>query len=139
MVAPGTGIMTTARRGGYRSFQGTSASAPIVAGSAALLLSVNPALNNDDISGMLLSSAKDLGEIGWDIEYGVGLVNPLNALGKKGRYEAGISSPKRDAIINVKNQKELVIIGSTMIPLFSSWSLEFGIGEVPNTWFPIQS
>ena len=139
MVAPGTGIMTTARRGGYRSFQGTSASAPIVAGTAALLLSVNPALNNDDITGMLLSSAKDLGEIGWDIEYGAGLVNPLNALGKKGRYEAGISSPKRDAIINVKNQKELAIIGSTMIPLFTSWSLEFGIGEVPNEWFPIQS
>jgi subtilisin family serine protease len=139
MVAPGTGIMTTARRGGYRSFQGTSASAPIVAGSAALLLSVNPALNNDDITGMLLSSAKDLGEIGWDIEYGAGLVNPLNALGKKGRYEAGISSPKRDAIINVKNQKELVIIGSTMIPLFTSWSLDFGIGEVPNEWFPIKS
>ena len=139
MVAPGTGIMTTARRGGYRSFQGTSASAPIVAGTAALLLSVNPALNNDDITGMLLSSAKDLGEIGWDIEYGAGLVNPLNALDKKGRYEAGISSPKRDAIINVKNQKELAIIGSTMIPLFTSWSLEFGIGDVPNEWFPIQS
>jgi subtilisin family serine protease len=139
MVAPGTGIMTTARRGGYRSFQGTSASAPIVAGSAALLLSVNTALKNDDITGMLLSSAKDLGAMGWDIEYGSGLVNPLNALGKKGRYEAGISSPKRDAMINVKNQKELVIIGSTMVPLFSSWSLEFGIGEVPNEWFPIQS
>ncbi|MFM8455839.1 MAG: S8 family serine peptidase, partial [Ignavibacteria bacterium] len=64
MVAPGTGIMTTARRGGYRSFQGTSASAPIVAGTAALLLSVNPAVNNDDITGMMLSSAKDLGDIG---------------------------------------------------------------------------
>ncbi|MGA1307033.1 MAG: S8 family serine peptidase, partial [Candidatus Kapaibacteriota bacterium] len=59
MVAPGTGIMTTARRGGYRSFQGTSAAAPIVAGTAALLLGVNPAANTDDIKGMLLSSAKD--------------------------------------------------------------------------------
>jgi len=138
MVAPGTGIMTTARRGGYRSFQGTSASAPIVAGTAALVLSVNPALNNDDITGMMLSSAKDLGEIGWDIEYGAGLVNPLNALGKKGRYEAGITSPKRDAIINVKNQTELAIIGSTMIPMFNSWSLEYGIGENPSTWNPIK-
>ncbi|MFM8839872.1 MAG: S8 family serine peptidase [bacterium] len=138
MVAPGTGIMTTARRGGYRSFQGTSASAPIVAGTAALLLSVNPALSNDDITGMLLSSAKDLGEIGWDFEYGAGIINPVNALNKKGRYEASITSPKRDAIINVKNQKELAIIGSTMIPLFSSWSLEIGIGDVPNAWTPIQ-
>lgn len=132
MVAPGTGIMTTARRGGYRSFQGTSAAAPMVAGTAALLLGVNPSANTDDITGMILSSTKDLGEMGWDIEYGSGLVNPLNALAKKGGFEAQITSPKRDAII--MDQDSIPIIGSTVTPMFSAWSLDYGFGDTPTMW-----
>lgn len=30
------------------------------------------------------------------------------------------------------------IIGSTGIPLFSSWSLEYGYGELPNSWITLQ-
>ncbi|NBO71689.1 hypothetical protein EBV26_14605, partial [bacterium] len=135
MVAPGTGIMTTARRGGYRSFQGTSAAAPIVAGTAALLLGVNPAANTDDIKGMLLSSTKDVGEPGWDIEYGSGLISPVNALAKKGGFEAEITSPKRDAIITA--QDSIAIIGSTVTPMFSGWSLDYGKGDTPAAWTSI--
>ncbi|MFZ9760296.1 MAG: S8 family serine peptidase, partial [Candidatus Kapaibacteriota bacterium] len=135
MVAPGTGIMTTARRGGYRSFQGTSAAAPIVAGTAALLLGVNPAANTDDIKGMMLSSTKDVGEPGWDIEYGSGLISPVNALAKKGGFEAEITSPKRDAIITA--QDSIAIIGSTVTPMFSGWSLDYGKGDTPAAWTSI--
>jgi subtilisin family serine protease len=75
LVAPGTDIYTTAVDGKYTVVSGTSFSAPHVSGIAALYRSVYP-----DIDAMLLkmaleSSARDLGETGFDWYYGHGLVD----------------------------------------------------------------
>lgn len=42
LAAPGVDVLTTQIQGGYRLFSGTSASAPFVSGTAALLLAQNP-------------------------------------------------------------------------------------------------
>jgi len=59
---------------------GTSASCPIVAGVAALILSVNPTLTNEDVRFILYRSAKDLGDPGWDEYYGWGRVDARAAV-----------------------------------------------------------
>lgn len=57
LVAPGEGIATTARGGGYVSASGTSFSAPMVTGAAALLFSRRPAATAADVRAALLATA----------------------------------------------------------------------------------
>ncbi len=66
--------------GDYAEFGGTSASTPIVAGVAALILSVEPNLTNDEVRHFLERSAKDLGDPGRDDYYGWGRVDAKAAL-----------------------------------------------------------
>lgn len=72
---PGSAIYTTNKTGGYNSVSGTSFSSPMMAGSAALLLSINPDLSPFEVKEIFQQSATDLGEPGWDEKYGWGLVN----------------------------------------------------------------
>ncbi|MEZ5093762.1 S8 family serine peptidase [Nocardioides sp.] len=72
LVAPGTGIPTVGLYGLADSTNGTSVSAPQVAGAAALLLGARPALTPDQVTGLLTSSAVDLGAAGTDDVYGAG-------------------------------------------------------------------
>ncbi len=57
------------------SMSGTSGACPIVAGTAALVLSVDPNLTNLQVRTVLLESAHDLGEPGKDDYYGYGRVD----------------------------------------------------------------
>lgn len=61
LAAPGTGIYTTSLAGGYTTVTGTSASAALVAGSAALLRAIDPSLSNGVIVGRLARSGVDAG------------------------------------------------------------------------------
>lgn len=74
LVAPGVKIYSTAMHGGYSYLSGTSAAAPHVSGVAALLIA-SGLDNNEDVRKWLQSSAIDLGETGWDPQFGHGLVN----------------------------------------------------------------
>jgi Subtilase family/Secretion system C-terminal sorting domain len=98
IVAPSSGslgssaeVTTTDRMGtaGYTNnhymdyFGGTSASAPLVTGAAALLISHNPQLTEGQVRQILYETASDLGADGWDPIYGHGNLNiglALNAL-----------------------------------------------------------
>jgi subtilisin family serine protease len=64
----------------YTSGGGTSLSCPIAAGVAALILSVEPNLTNDEVRHFLERSAKDLGDPGKDDYYGWGRVDARAAL-----------------------------------------------------------
>jgi thermitase len=78
--APGAGIYTTSRGGGYGAVNGTSFSAPLTAGVYALMFSVNPSLTPVQADGILYSTADDLGEPGWDMYYGHGKINARKAV-----------------------------------------------------------
>lgn len=89
VVAPsgdinGNGNIRTIDRGGNKgytsgdytnSFGGTSAACPQVAGVAALILSINPNLTEEEVRCRITSTAKDIGEPGRDDTYGYGLLN----------------------------------------------------------------
>ncbi len=63
IVAPGSHIISCyTSKNGYISKNGTSMSTPIVSGAAALLLSYNSSITNNQFKEMLCISATDLGE-----------------------------------------------------------------------------
>lgn len=84
IVAPGADVYSTFYQYGQKSsfveMSGTSMASPIVAGVASLLLSKHPNLTPSQVEYILEHTAVDLGEPGFDIKYGNGLVNPVAAL-----------------------------------------------------------
>jgi subtilisin family serine protease len=92
LVAPGTAY-TTHRGGGYTVGTGTSASAPMVAGAAALVFSINPNFTPAQVQDILKQSADDQGAPGWDPSYGYGRVNLARAV----NMAASIANPTTDS------------------------------------------
>lgn len=81
LAAPGVGLITTHRTGTYANASGTSVSAPVVSGVAALMIAANPDLaGQQEIQDILFATADDLDPSGWDPESGWGRVNAANAV-----------------------------------------------------------
>ena len=80
LVAPGCSIYTTNRAGAYSSWSGTSFSAPITAGVAALVISAKPSLTGAQVQDILEQSADDLGATGYDTGFGWGRLNAAKAV-----------------------------------------------------------
>jgi thermitase len=78
--APGLDIWSTTKGGGYNIWYGTSVSAPVVAGTLALMFSANPNLTAAQAEAALFASATDLGTVGRDSVYGYGRVNAKAAV-----------------------------------------------------------
>lgn len=84
IVAPGEEIYAPiyeyGKQSSFAEMSGTSMASPMVAGVASLLLSKYPKLTPTEIEYILEHTSEDLGEKGYDIKFGNGLVNPLAAL-----------------------------------------------------------
>jgi subtilisin family serine protease len=79
LVAPGSLIYSTIRNGyGYNS--GTSMAAPYVSGLAAVLYGIAGNGSSSLVTSQMKSSARDLGAVGFDYEYGFGLIQMDSAL-----------------------------------------------------------
>ncbi|OPX86176.1 MAG: Thermophilic serine proteinase precursor [Pelotomaculum sp. PtaB.Bin104] len=90
-VAPGNNIYTTNSGNIYESVDGTSFSAPIVAGVIALMKAINPALTPAEINDALIGTAIDKGSTGKDNYYGYGLIDSFEAV-----KAAAVTSPSYD-------------------------------------------
>ena len=78
LAAPGTGILSTRKSGGYSTQSGTSLSAPFVSGLAGLLASQGKSAYA--IRQRMQESAVDLGPAGKDSRFGHGRINADNAV-----------------------------------------------------------
>jgi len=78
--APGVDILLPSPGNDYRLISGTSFSAAYVSGVAALILQRAPGLSPDAVRNILQSTARDLGPVGKDPEYGAGLVDAYQAI-----------------------------------------------------------
>lgn len=80
LAAPGVSVYTTTVGGGYSNASGTSFSSPVVAATAALMLSANGKLTPADVDRILKTTSLDLGAAGYDPYYGSGRVNAAAAV-----------------------------------------------------------
>lgn len=78
LVAPGAGILSTRRFGGYEIRSGTSQAAPCVVGVAALLMQAFPSATNRDIEKAIVASCRVLPGVP-AVRQGRGLIDPLAA------------------------------------------------------------
>ena len=83
LAAPGSGIYSTYRGGGYQYLDGTSMSSPIVAGAAALALSVDPGLTVHELKDLMMGTVDPLSDLqGWCVTGGrLNVGNMVAALG----------------------------------------------------------
>ncbi|OGQ36013.1 MAG: hypothetical protein A3F16_08710 [Deltaproteobacteria bacterium RIFCSPHIGHO2_12_FULL_43_9] len=63
LAAPGDYIVSTTNKNTYSFYSGTSMATPHVAGSAALLLSINPNLDAEELKDILMKSTTQLDEL----------------------------------------------------------------------------
>lgn len=80
VAAPGNWLWTTSPGGGYGQWYGTSFSAPVVSGLAALIMSANPSLSPAQVETILESSADDLAGTAFHPYFGNGRVNAAKAV-----------------------------------------------------------
>jgi thermitase len=84
VAAPGVDIYSTLwtppNNHTYGWKMGTSMSAPLVAGEAALIWSLCPGLTNVEVRSIIQSTATDRGSAGWDVYYGWGRINASAAV-----------------------------------------------------------
>ncbi|WP_256795733.1 S8 family serine peptidase [Terrabacter sp. Ter38] len=91
LAAPGFDIVSTGLDADYYTASGTSFSAPIVSGVAALVRTQSPTLTPAQVVARLRSSARDAGPRGIDPYVGYGVVDAANALG--GGWAADFALP----------------------------------------------
>jgi len=145
LTAPGESIYSLtskfAKAGGiappiktdYHRMTGTSFSAPFVAGSASLIWARNPALTHIDIENILLDSASDLGDPGWDDKTGAGLLDASRALAAD--KEDPLIVRLTEAFVNKAGRKvaSVDLYGAVRGNL-ENYVVEIGEGKKPKKW-----
>lgn len=140
IFAPGSRILTTSRKGkgssefgnDYFYTNGTSFAAPIVSSTAALLLSKNKNLSNEEVRGILISGTDYLAGLNnWSYEYASGRCNILNTINSSGNPSVvRIYSPYQNLSLY---SNSIPVVISAAAYNFESYSLIIGAGEYPNT------
>ena len=140
LSAPGS-VYTTTNSGAYSAGAGTSFSAPIVAGVAALVLSVNPGLTPAQVVSVLQQNADDLGPAGWDTSYGWGRVNAARAVSAAAGLPAGpavsFQSPLSGSAVNGVISAQVSATdtaGIVSVSLYTDNVLTGTLSTSPYTW-----
>src|SRR5207249_6893021 len=110
LAAPGNRVVSLdAKTGGYIEMSGTSMAAPVVAGAAALLFSVDPTLTAGDVKARLMKTArkswKTDGTTPDILSRGAGYLNIPAALACTGRAQQPVLSPR---VVNNNGVVQLV-------------------------------
>lgn len=132
VVAPGSAIFTTApyiTRGTskYKSVNGTSFAAPIAAGVAALIWSVNPEFTPEQVEKFLVDGADDLGN---SYVYGAGRVNSYQSVSLAQAATRDNQKPVAKFVINSDSN-----MAPAKVELNSAQSFDSDGSIVTRTWY----
>ncbi len=129
LAAPGVSIYAPSMGGGYSSNWGTSFASPIVAATAALMISANNNISPVDIDQILKSTALDLGDAGYDIYYGAGRVDAAKAVAAaRSIIKTAISLDTQAPAILITSPVSSKVSGS--VPVDVSYSDNIGVTRV---------
>jgi len=114
IAAPAEDLLGAYPGEGYRFWEGSSAAAPLVSGLLALMKQADPKASANDLIERLLTSATDLGEPGFDANYGHGVINPVAALASTATAEENPLGSLKNWITQYRSaveeeQSELVV------------------------------
>jgi hypothetical protein len=130
VVAPAENILTTQLGNGYAEVSGTSASSPVAAGIAALLLSKDPNLTPLELRSVLESTTQDILTPGYDHSSANGRTDAFNALSYKGGAAIQLTAPHTMDEFHVGDT--IHFTGSAMSTLFTGYSIDYGYGTSPD-------
>ena len=137
LTAPGYGVQTAWLDGQRVYFDGTSASAPIVAGAIAAVMSTSPGMTATQAWQVLTQYASDGGTPGPDPEYGNGILNLGWAMNRNDatRIDTAISSHYYDAATDqmefvIQNRGGQAVAGMTLNVDTGSGSTAYSIPTV---------
>lgn len=123
VVAPGyvyapdmKGTQNSPTHNGYSDVDGTSFSAPIVAGAACLYKSMYPLATPDEFEGYLFETCIDIGKKGWDNSSGYGAID-IGAL-----MNANPNKPKTADSYAQMFVDDMTCDNGVTIPSTSTWS-----------------
>jgi len=117
IVAPGTAIWSTIPGNRILDMSGTSMAAPQVAGLAGLM--VAEGINHDDVLDVMIETAIDLGESGYNEKYGHGMINA---------YWAVHEASEIKIMVGKRTGEEFEVAAETSI---SVTEREFTLNNVP--------
>ncbi|OCA88955.1 S8 family serine peptidase [Pseudobacillus wudalianchiensis] len=113
--APGQDILSTIAGNSYGYMDGTSMAAPVVSGTAALILSKNPFLSPQQVMQILYKSSVDLGAKSWDSFYGNGRIDAYKALALTPEPVGAISlNTKEFKVASGKNLRASLAVSGSM-------------------------
>ena len=140
LVAPGINVLSTFSEDEdnlYIAQSGTSMSAPFVSASIALLISVEPGLNFEQVHSRLACSAIDLGESGFDNFYGNGLLDAYALLTEVSFPHIEISYPFENAGMS----EDFDIFGTVQADDFFRYFMMYTSSETPSAldWFDVET
>ena len=117
----------------YCRVSGTSMATPHVAGLAALILSMDPDLTNEDVRQLIRTGAVDLGAQGKDRDFGYGRIDADGSISLSTATPLApmITSPGSRTVVY---GQALRINGSVLGPDFASYTVEAGAGRDPVQW-----
>jgi subtilisin family serine protease len=117
----------------YYRAGGTSFSAPLVTGVASLLLSKNPALTAEQVTRMILHSARDVDVPGRDQFTGYGLLDARAALVADPEFfiDVAINGVQ---VAQAASGTMVQVLGTAAADRFAGAWLELGQGESPASW-----
>ena len=136
IVAPGADMITvlgTTASGGFDFNQGTSFSAPMVSGTIALMLSVNPCLTPNDIEYILKNSADDISAASSGSRTNASYLttsNPLPSLPKRLNAGAAVAQAQSFGGQNITFSTNTTINGTTTPVYYLSGTMTIGSGVV---------
>lgn len=132
--APGNVILSTQINNNYRLLTGTSMAAPHVAGVAALIRAKRPALTQEEVRHILITTADPvLQEDSEELDpkfVGAGTVNAERALLASSALQARILLPET----NSGGSDSIAIVGTAGGYKFKTWQLHYGESTVPDTF-----
>lgn len=132
----GAGVVGNDRA--YFRASGTSFAAPIVSGTAAVILAARPDLTAEQLDRMIKHSTRDIETIGFDNFSGYGMLNASAAVEADPEYfvEARIS---RVRVVKVQTTQALQVFGTASANKFDHAQMFLGVGENPDKWVAVKS
>jgi len=131
LSAPGYGVPTAWLDSQRILMDGTSASAPLVAGTIAAVISQNPTLSGTAAAAIVQQHASDAGEAGSDPNYGTGILNVGWTMNRNNSAYAdtAVASTLYDPATSITN----VLVQNRGNQIVDGMQLEVTVGSDPRT------